>query len=147
MKGRWRYGLPTTKAFNRNRAGYIRGILPPRPAALTYPAPRYRYKKYNTLFASAWCVIDIGQRHCAAGKTSSSFVMHFGFSISFLEQHRFGVVVRNESEVGYCWSTSLVTYTPLNTEHSNCWISGFSTRTASIGSFRSRKISPSAPMI
>lgn len=47
------------------------GILPPRPAALTYRAPRYSTKYKNTLFASAWCVIDIGQRHCAAGKAIS----------------------------------------------------------------------------
>lgn len=49
----------------------LRGILPPRPVALTYPAPRYSTKYKNTLFASAWCVIDIGQRHCAAGKAIS----------------------------------------------------------------------------
>ncbi len=47
------------------------GILPPRPVALTYPAPRYSTKYKNTLFASAWCVIDIGQRHRAAGKAIS----------------------------------------------------------------------------
>ncbi len=47
------------------------GILPPRPAALTYRAPRYSTKYKNTLFASAWCVIDIGQRHRAAGKAIS----------------------------------------------------------------------------
>ncbi len=96
--------MPTTKAFNRNRAGYASGNIAAAARSLNVSrAPRYStVQKYAIRFGVVR--IDIGQRHCAAGKAISLRYTFRAFHF-VLEQHRAWrrYVMNPEVEVLLVW--------------------------------------------